>query len=565
MGDISLRFVWGDPFAVLSHWTFWKTTLLRRAPILGALGLTLALGVYERLLLPLNPAEFADRFSPLGEVLVQAASAAAVAFFFWGAFSSRGAVRWAYGVIFVAGLLTEHGYIYAMGRFSRVQDYYLGLFGVDVYVLKNAFSAYLGLRWTTLLPVGVFVALLVLTRRFRAGGWRRLGAVLTGMTALFALLYPFSQGTFPAVSVGASWRTLTFAGVKWVTTYHGPRESLPVWQEDSSGPNVVFIVDESIRCDHLSLNGYARPTTPYLEALQAEGKLTNWGCASSAATASMLANTLLSTGIHTFPDPTQAVYRKPNLFQYARAAGYETYLVDGQLDKPWFLTRSEMRWVDHWKRARDFARPPMYGIDPQIAQYLRQELRGASGKFFWVNKMGVHIPYSDHYPPSSALWLPASADYLLPPERQPELVNAYDNGLAYNLDAFFKELMADGALENTIILYTSDHGQTLAENGETWPHNANTPNEARVPLFILHSDPLQADTRYPASHFNLFATALDALGIPEDLRRYPYAPSLFTARLGDPTFRYYMDNLPDDHSDGELYWLDSIPTPIPQP
>ena len=40
-------------------------------------------------------------------------------------------------------------------------------------------------------------------------------------------------------------------------------------------------------------------------------------------------------------------------------------------------------------------------------------------------------------------------------------------------------------LENTIFAYTSDHGQTLSENGETWPQTGPTHNEANVPLLIV--------------------------------------------------------------------------------
>ncbi|MBE3143635.1 MAG: sulfatase-like hydrolase/transferase [Planctomycetes bacterium] len=76
-----------------------------------------------------------------------------------------------------------------------------------------------------------------------------------------------------------------------------------------------------------------------------------------------------------------------------------------------------------------------------------------------------------------------------------ELINSYDNGLNYNLDNFFRILMgSDGLPNNTIIIYTSDHGQTLSEHGESWPHSGNTRNEACVPVFVISPNQLHVDT-----------------------------------------------------------------------
>ncbi len=101
-------------------------------------------------------------------------------------------------------------------------------------------------------------------------------------------------------------------------------------------------------------------------------------------------------------------------------------------------------------------------------------------------------------------------------------------------------LVRPETLANTTFVYTSDHGQTLSENGETWPQTGPTRNEARVPIFIIQADHLKVDTTYKASHQNLFATLLDLMKVPQENRRFPYAVSLLqaTASLSQP--RYYI-------------------------
>ena len=61
--------------------------------------------------------------------------------------------------------------------------------------------------------------------------------------------------------------------------------------------NIVLVIDESIRGDHLSVNGYKRETTPFLDALSQEDSFYNWGLAVAGATCSHPSNSLILTGV----------------------------------------------------------------------------------------------------------------------------------------------------------------------------------------------------------------------------------------------------------------------------
>ena len=82
---------------------------------------------------------------------------------------------------------------------------------------------------------------------------------------------------------------------------------------------------------------------------------------------------------------------------------------------------------------------------------------------------------------------------------------------------------------DTVFVYTADHGESLAEQGEEVAHCGLGRQEAIVPLFMLGYDGV-VDTSYRASHQNLFATLLDLMGVPESSRKLAYQRSLLRRR-----------------------------------
>jgi glucan phosphoethanolaminetransferase (alkaline phosphatase superfamily) len=161
---------------------------------------------------------------------------------------------------------------------------------------------------------------------------------------------------------------------------------------------------------------------------------------------------------------------------------------------------------------------------------------------------GAHIPYNIDFPPDQKTWTPSyeatnkfdipSADVL------PEVVNAYDNAIKYNLNSFFSNLIDDYSTipNNSVIIYTGDHGQTLFANGRS-SHGGNTKAEANVPLFIIGKVPPTVDTGYKASHGNIFPTVLDLLDYPREFREKRGFPSLFNAKKTDSRARYFNPDL----------------------
>ncbi|MEZ5346262.1 MAG: sulfatase-like hydrolase/transferase [Pyrinomonadaceae bacterium] len=315
--------------------------------------------------------------------------------------------------------------------------------------------------------------------------------------------------------------------------------------------NIVFVVAESLRGDHLSLNGYERKTTPFLDDLSERGLIHNWGIAVSNSTCSIVSHDMLLTGFRPdeLPDRDESLKKVPLIFQYAKAMGYKTFYMDAQMDSIWGEMEGDgISYVDERYNSSFFYRKVKNGrdIDFEIAKSIDRITSSSSGNFIFVFKRGVHFPYKNSFPEEAAVWKPSfdGSPVDASPEEQAAVINSYDNGIRYNLEGFFKNLTRDynNLPNNTVYIYTGDHGQTLGDYGVNYPHCGVTKSEAIVPLFIIGNLQGEVDTKFKASHENIFATILDLMKYPDDLRKRNYAISLLKAKESDSKPRHYASS-----------------------
>ncbi|MBK9053380.1 MAG: sulfatase-like hydrolase/transferase [Chloroflexi bacterium] len=461
----------------------------------------------------------------------------------WASFNSKAAYRLIFGAIFIFAILVQYNYKATFNRFISIQD------------LNTAFNspfslwldaAALFFNWFGLFPIITYLLLMMWTWRHQYQGGKLLLAVILIIFGLNLGSYYVGYGASRATSVPAFLKTLSNVFVEDVEVQNLERTLVTYQSETQPQNNIILIVDESIRGDRLSLNGYERSTTPYLEELAAQGYLINWGIAASATTCSMLSNEFILSGGTILPDLENRLKTNPTIFQYAKAMGYTTYHIDAQVDYLWTgITSADLTYIDHRVTRQAFGDD--YDVDLRVADFIYETLATSTGNFFLINKAGVHFHYNDTYPPDEAIWKPVSE---VKAYTDPLTIsNAYDNGLHYNLEQFFRRLIKEKSiLESSIILYTGDHGQTLIENNETWSHCGDSVNEASVPLFLISGQEWSLDTDYRASHHNIFPTLLDLMGIPEEAKVTSYPLSLLTATAADSTDRYFLGGPPENYT-----------------
>lgn len=488
--------------------------------------------------------------------------------FFWIAFASTAVYRVIYFLIFTVVIFTEYGIFRAFGRFSRLVDVMMGMRGIDMAIGTDAVRMYI--NYLAVIPVAAFAIVLTATWKDRRRGILAMALVLAATCAYFAGTAYFTRNMYYAASFSNGFRTAVSAPVNWYlgsvngrpegVAYAEPRDAVTYHAAAPPERNIVFIVDESIRGDRLSLNGYQKPTTPFLDELARKGFIRNWGIAASGTTCSHTSNPLLLTGLTDLPDNDFRVYSMPTLFQYAKAMNYKNYYFDGQVDSLWNGKTSDIRDFGTWVKASDLkaGAPHLYDNDGEIARRIKEIVSTSTGNFIWVNKFGVHAPYTKSYPNEHyGEQMDAMPTLYDPNMSVAETGRIYDEAISYNLESFFRGLIADRPQKDTIYVYTSDHGQTLRENGATVSHCAESRPEAVVPLFMI-GDPswfAGVDETYRSSHANLFASVLDLMEFPQEERRYRYAISLFKATGADsrPRF-YYTGKLQGD--DGARYPFD---------
>ena len=211
----------------------------------------------------------------------------------------------------------------------------------------------------------------------------------------------------------------------------------------------------------------------------------------------------------------------PSIWGYARRAGYQTMLIDGQVTgaPQNLLLAPERALIDHFQ-------PAAAGLDTdrKIARTINERLKQPARSFTYAVLAGAHFQYRDHYP---AGVLPDDAS----------LAAQYDAAIAYSKRDFFKTLLA-GVDRNTVaIFYTSDHGQNVQDRVP--PHCSTAPVRAEysVPLVALlpHDAAAALSGTKPTGHDHsqIFPTTLWLMGYPRGAveARYDHL-------LDRPTKRY---------------------------
>lgn len=308
-------------------------------------------------------------------------------------------------------------------------------------------------------------------------------------------------------------------------------------KNESAAQHIIFIIDESIRGDKMSLNSPHILTTPFLKSI--EDSILNFGIISSATNCSATANLLLRTGLQPtqIPDEKAVSLRKADIFAYAKAAGFTTFYLDGQSQKgalPNYLTQSDLKNIDNFQQVLiQNSVLKSYAIDTAITTKLSDITRSPFKTFTLVNKWGAHFHYENSYPREQQFLKPALAhgeSY----SNKTKLRNSYYNAIRWSVDEFFKKLLDGIDRENTIIIYTSDHGESLMEDGTAIAHCQlhSTPREqAAVPFLIFapNADFFKSAllNQNRASHFEIFPTMLLLFGFEKSEINDAYGATIF--------------------------------------
>jgi arylsulfatase A-like enzyme len=302
-------------------------------------------------------------------------------------------------------------------------------------------------------------------------------------------------------------------------------------------PNLVVYLIDTLRADHLGCYGYARPTSPAIDAFAREGVLFEKARAQSSWTRPAVATIL--TGLQPITHQAQnSNERLPGAIETVaerlRAAGYQTAMVttNGNVAGRYGFRQGFERF-DYLPE--DETLPELHVLSDVVDRHAESFLAGrdrARPFFLFLHTTDPHDPYAPREPfhgrlapgvplaagSAARLRELEAAGGAMAVEALEPIVALYDAEIAQN-DAAFGALLGRldraGLAATTAVLLLSDHGEEFLEHGG-WTHGKTLYEEQlRIPLLLRLPEGEGAGARPTgiAEQIDVAPTLLDLAGL----------------------------------------------------
>lgn len=319
--------------------------------------------------------------------------------------------------------------------------------------------------------------------------------------------------------------------------------------------NVMVVLIDTLRADHLGAYGYARPTSPTFDALARDSVVFEGTTAQAAWTKPSVASLMTGVYVHkhgVVSNRDALGDGQPTLAEEMRGRGYQTAAfsanpwitpefrfdrgfdefesgraMGAQLTSLYKLLRRFDRALGARGVAANFSGWAFWGSSGNLSNAERDRLltdsavkwiesRRADPYFLYVHLIGPHDPYD---PPAEYVrqfrepeW-DGVVDRKIPPPRvqtvfdtaeplseseRAALIAQYDGAIAYSdaqLGRLLDALRRAGTLDRTLVVVTADHGEEFYEH-RNWRHGNQLYNEiVHVPLLFRLPGRLPAGRR----------------------------------------------------------------------
>ncbi len=227
-------------------------------------------------------------------------------------------------------------------------------------------------------------------------------------------------------------------------------------------PNVILMTIDTVRADHVGCYGAKNVQTPTLDGLARDGVV--FDHAVSQVPLTWPSHAVILTGLYPFQDGVQDFTGQPlearfkSVAQSFKQHGYATGAVVSAfvLDRSWGLARG-FDFYDDAFAPEAFVNRDLGLVDRRAGEsvgralgWLRKNLKRPF--FFWLHLYDPHSPYD---PPE--------------PFRTQYQGHLYDGEIAYadhELGRVITWLKQNKLYDSSLILFVSDHGESLGEHGE---------------------------------------------------------------------------------------------------
>lgn len=334
----------------------------------------------------------------------------------------------------------------------------------------------------------------------------------------------------------------------------------------ASAPNILVIVVDTLRADHVGAYGYGRDTTPNIDRLAAEGVVFESAFATSSWTApshaSMLTGTYMNEHDTQFSVKNYFLFEKrvlprfePDIATLPETLRERGYMTAAFSANHWWFTR-ELGFGKGFMRFEDFFHSPIsmfvstaYGdkiykhvLRPagmkdepnrKIAEDINEPAMRWMDKsqdkpfFIFINYLDAHDPYKapgsfrNKFSDPEDLGAKNNPTYLAI-EQRTRSVGGYDSSIAYvdfKIGELLSHLDEQGLDDNLLVIITSDHGEAFGEHGVMQHANSLYKEEIYVPLIFWQPGQIPENVRIdtPVSIASIPATIDEVLNGSEQL------------------------------------------------
>ncbi len=292
---------------------------------------------------------------------------------------------------------------------------------------------------------------------------------------------------------------------------------------------IFLVIGETARADHFSLNGYAKKTNPLLEKENIINFSNVWSCGTSTAVSVPCIFGLAGRSDY---DHTRSK-SIGNLLDIAEHVGINVLWLDNNSSSKGVADRS------HYQSYKSSDINPVCDVECRDVGMLANlqnyiDAHPTGDILIVLHQMGNHGPaYYKRYPKEFEHFTPTCKTNQLEKCTAEEINNAYDNALLYT-DYFLSESIAllkknDPHFE-TIMMYVSDHGESLGEKGiylHGLPYLLAPDAQKHVPMLMwfgenidkeeIDKESLIQQKDKKLSHDNIFHTLLGLLEIESEV------------------------------------------------
>ena len=289
---------------------------------------------------------------------------------------------------------------------------------------------------------------------------------------------------------------------------------------------LVIVIGESARADRFSLNGYKRNTNPLLSTQKNLASYTN-AHALDTHTRGALPHIFLRD-----LKLKKADKKKESTFlPIFKSLGFKTFWFSNWRTQGTQSMYSLSLEADTIAYIRHLAR---YSSDPTNKIFYDQILLSPLKETVEKNKAGVivlhtkgsHVTYYNRAPKKFHIYQPTCTSTCT--SDLTSLNNAYDNTIVYT-DFFLNEIINILKNKDAMLVYISDHGQSLGENGlfiHAAPFETAPKEQTHIPMILWASDKFLSNKKNSAkfeqikSNFDkyvdqsyIFHSVLDCMGV----------------------------------------------------